>query len=119
MSKRYIWVSIAAYFAQISRLAYAGYTGDGTFYNLGSSTGNCGFEAVSAIDAATVKQLPWASGIDTFVAINNAQYNGSLTCGQCLVYHGTGSGLGTTPIAQIPQYGFVSDSCPGIYLKSA
>lgn len=87
-------------------------TGDGTFYQL-QAAGNCGYESAPAIGASTVKQLPWTSGIQTFVAINNPQYNNSLTCGQCLVYQGTGPGLGTTPIVEMPTYGFVSDSCPG------
>ena len=77
-------------------------SGQATFYTL-TQAGNCAFET------AGTKHLPWASGIQTFVAMNQAQYDGSVACGLCLQYMGDGQGLGLTPIPTTPQYALVSD----------
>lgn len=87
------------------------YRGDGTFYEL-QGAGNCAYESVTPVGASSYHQLPFATGIDTFVAVNSQQYAGTSTCGQCLVYMGTGAGSGTTPISATPQYGMATDRCP-------
>lgn len=88
------------------------FTGDGTFYSLGDQAGTCAFESVTPVGIASFKQLPFATGIDTFVALNSQQYANVSSCGQCLVYQGTGSGSGTTPVAQTPQYAMITNLCP-------
>ena len=87
------------------------FTGDGTFYQLQGS-GNCGYERVIPLGVGTYEQLPFATGIDTFVALNSPQYEGPSSCGQCLVYMGTGAGSGTTPVAGTPQYAMTNNRCP-------
>lgn len=92
------------------------FTGDGTFYDLGTEgqAGICGYESVTPIGVDSFKQLPFASGVDTFVALNSEQYAGASSCGQCLIYKGVGGGSGTTPIASSPQYGMTSNLCPEV-----
>lgn len=41
------------------------------------------------------------------------RWDGSYTCGQCLEFAGTGSGLGATPLPTSPEYAMVTNECPG------
>lgn len=90
-----------------------------TFYNLGSEgqAGNCAYESISPVGASSYKQLPFANGVQTFVALNSEQYDGTSTCGQCLIYQGIGGGSGTTPVPKTPQYGMVTDQCPEVSIS--
>ena len=43
---------------------------------------SCGFGG----DFANSLGAEWTTGVQTFVAINDLQYNNSVACGQCLMY---------------------------------
>ena len=43
---------------------------------------SCGFGA----DFANSLGAEWTTGVQTFVAMNDPQYNNSVSCGQCLMY---------------------------------
>ena len=43
---------------------------------------SCGFGA----NFASSLGAEWTTGVQTFVAMNNPQYNNSVACGQCLMY---------------------------------
>lgn len=106
------WISlIAVTLVKPAAVLAQNFTGYGTFYALGSNAGNCAYESIAPIGEPSYKQLPFATGVDTFVALNAQQYANVSSCGQCLVYQGTGQGSGTTPIAQTPQYGMTTDRC--------
>lgn len=74
--------------------------GDGTYYGY-TTDGNCAIRA------------PFPSMYNGMVpvAINNDQYDGSLACGACVVFEGTGPGAGANPIRG-PFLGVVTDRCP-------
>ncbi|KAL0041698.1 hypothetical protein WJX79_001132 [Trebouxia sp. C0005] len=84
------------------------YTG-GTFYGLGSDNqGACGFSG----NGANSLSLPWSSGTTLTVAMNDDQYSVGITCGMCIKFRGTGTGIGTQPIPQTWQYALVDNRCP-------
>lgn len=80
--------------------------GDGTYYGLTNGAGHCSFQFSKS------ESLPWATGINSFVALNAPQYGDSSACGLCLQYKGTGSGSGGDPVSPSPQYGLIADECP-------
>ena len=47
---------------------------------------------------ADTNDLPWSSGLDMTVAMNDDQFGSSVACGMCVTFQGTGSGIGTMPI---------------------
>lgn len=87
------------------------FQGDGTVYDLGNTAGNCNYESVQPVGVSSFKQLPFATGIDVFAALNGPQYANVSSCGQCLTYRGLGAGSGTVPIASTPQYAMIADRC--------
>lgn len=85
----------------LSRDAYGPiFKGDGTYYGF-TTDGNC----------AIRPPVPNMYSGMVPVAINNAQYAGSLACGACLEVEGTGRGLGANPIRGKFK-AFVMDRCP-------
>ncbi|EIE27433.1 hypothetical protein COCSUDRAFT_39101 [Coccomyxa subellipsoidea C-169] len=56
--------------------------------------------------------LSWREGVQTYIALNRAQYNNSQACGQCLMYRGLGAGIGMLPIPSEWQFGLVDNVCP-------
>jgi hypothetical protein len=80
----------------------------GTFYGQQSGQadgGACSFGAKFSNSLG----LSWKQGVQTYIAINLAQYNNSMGCGQCLMYRGTGSGIGMTPITSDWKMGLVDN----------
>ena len=65
----------------------------GTYYGGQGGGGHCSYQMNSAYSVS-----------GTGVAINAAQYAGSATCGLCVAYRGTGTGVGTAPIPTTWQY---------------
>ena len=57
--------------------------------------GTCSFSE----NYANTNGLPWTQGISTTIALNDAQFENGKGCGLCIMYRGTGSGIGTTPLA--------------------
>ena len=56
--------------------------------------------------------MPWSSGANHTLALNDAMFDGSNGCGLCVKYRGTGTGLGTTPLSTTQWYtGFVNNRC--------
>ena len=56
--------------------------------------------------------MPWSSGSNHTLALNDAMFDGSNGCGLCVKYRGTGSGIGTTPLSTTQWYtGFVNNRC--------
>lgn len=53
--------------------------------------------------------LSWKAGVQTYIALNRAQYNNSQACGQCLMYRGLGPGIGMLPIPSDWQCGLVDN----------
>ncbi len=53
--------------------------------------------------------LSWKEGVQTYIALNRAQYNNSQACGQCLMYRGLGAGIGMLPIPSEWQFGLVDN----------
>ena len=56
--------------------------------------GTCSFGR----NLANTMKMPWTSDVRHSVALNDNMFNDSLPCGTCIMYRGTGQGLGTTPI---------------------
>ena len=80
----------------------------GTYYGLGSDNqGACGYGP----SAANSTSMPWSTGTALTVAINDDQYSGGITCGICIKFRGTGTGIGTQPIPQTWQYALVTNRC--------
>jgi len=78
----------------------------GTFYGLGQdSQGTCSFSQ----NFANTNDLPWSTGTALTLALNNDQFANSAGCGMCVMYRGTGAGLGTTPIPATYTMGFVNN----------
>lgn len=50
---------------------------------------------------ANTNNLPWTKGISNTIALNDAQFANGAACGMCVMYQGTGEGLGTTPLATV------------------
>ncbi len=97
-----LFFCLSAVFGQEVEFGETYDSGQATFYTP-TQAGNCAFET------AGTKHLSWASGIQTFVAMNHAQYDGSMACGLCLQYMGDGQGLGQTPISTSPVFALVTD----------
>lgn len=76
------------------------FKGEGTYYGF-TTGGNC----------AIRPPVPNMYSGMVPVAINDAQYSGSLACGACLEVEGSGRGLGATPIRGKFK-AFVMDRCP-------
>jgi hypothetical protein len=72
----------------------------GTFYGMGGA---------GAAGACMLR--PGFNGVGTSVAINQAQWDGGLTCGKCVRITGTGAGLGMTPIKG-PIFATIDNLCP-------
>jgi len=87
-------------------------TGEATFY--GHQEGQDAAGACSySENFANTNSLPWSTGISTTIALNDAQFEAGLACGMCIMYQGTGEGIGTTPLAGDRWYrGFVNNRCP-------
>ncbi|CAM9505515.1 unnamed protein product, partial [Sphacelaria rigidula] len=77
------------------------FTGEGTYYgDIPIGSGNCAMRGdLSVYDG----MIP--------LAINAAQYEGSMMCGACIEGRGTGRGAGGNPITGSFK-GFVMDQCP-------
>lgn len=93
--------------AQNGNLFGRSYTGDYTFYGAGNdAAGACSFGFSNS------NSLPWSTGTETTVALNNPQYGDSTPCGMCIQFEGSGFGLGLTPIPTSPQFAIVNNVCP-------
>ena len=78
----------------------------GTFYGAGQDDqGTCSFSQ----NFANTNLLPWTNGAKLTLALNNNQFDNSAACGLCLMFRGTGAGLGTTPIPAEYTLGFVNN----------
>lgn len=75
------------------------FTGDGTYYGY-TDAGNCAY-----------RQRPKIYADLLGVAINEAQYAKSLSCGACVKFTGKGKGAGANPIRGT-QIGIITDRCP-------
>ena len=56
---------------------------------------------------ANTNGLPWTKGISNTIALNDAQFANGAACGMCVMYQGTGEGIGTTPLATVREGGGV------------
>lgn len=87
-------------------------TGEATFYGHEEgqdAQGACSFSE----NFANTNNLPWTKGISNTIALNDAQFANGAACGMCVMYQGTGEGIGTTPLATDKWYrGFVNNRCP-------
>eukprot|EP01121_Diplochlamys_sp_Union-15-3_P000641 TRINITY_DN1053_c0_g4_i2.p1 TRINITY_DN1053_c0_g4~~TRINITY_DN1053_c0_g4_i2.p1 ORF type:complete len:300 (-),score=59.82 TRINITY_DN1053_c0_g4_i2:94-954(-) len=77
--------------------------GDGTYYG-SDSGGQCSL--------GNKEDIPAAANSAVTVAINNAQFGTSETCGMCVQVHGTGNGAGANPVSTTPFIAFVNNRCP-------
>ena len=95
-------------FSQGQSLFGGSFTGDFTWYGdqQPAGQGNCGFQFSQS------NALPWTTGITTFAAINQPQWQGSQACGQCFAYKDAGGGLGSSTLPTSYQYLITSDLCP-------
>ncbi|CAL8470266.1 g9808 [Coccomyxa elongata] len=86
--------------------------GDGTFYGQQDgqdSQGTCSYNE----NFANSIKLPWTTGVDNTIALNDAQFANSGGCGLCIKYRGIGAGLGTTPLSTSEwKTAFVNNRCP-------
>ncbi|KAK9829703.1 hypothetical protein WJX72_007439 [[Myrmecia] bisecta] len=89
----------------------ATFTGDGTFYGQQSGQNDAG-ACTYGLHYGNTLGLDWSKGVQTYIALNNAQFDQSNACGLCLMYRGTGPGIGVTPISRNWTYGFVDNLCP-------
>ena len=82
----------------------------GTFYGQQADQderGTCSFGR----NFANTMKLPWSTGTHNTVALNDNMFNDSLPCGTCIMYRGTGQGIGTTPIPQNWTRAIVNNRC--------
>lgn len=83
----------------------------GTFYGQQDGQDAQGTCSYNENFANTVK-LPWSSGTDMTLALNDAQFDNGSGCGLCIKFRGTGAGLGTTPPSTTEwKTGFVNNRC--------
>lgn len=83
----------------------------GTFYGQQDGQDAQGTCSYNENFANTVK-LPWSTGVDNTIALNDAQFANSGGCGLCIKYRGTGAGLGTTPLSTTEwKTAFVNNRC--------
>jgi hypothetical protein len=80
----------------------------GTFYGQQSGQGDAAACSFGAKFSNTLG-LSWKQGVQTYIAMNRPQYNNSQACGQCLMYRGTGPGIGMTPISSDWKMGLVDN----------
>ena len=81
----------------------------GTFYGQQDNQDAAGACSYSA-NFANSNSLPWSSGTDMTVALNDAQWAGGAGCGLCVRFRGTGAGIGTTPLSTTEwKTGFVNN----------
>ena len=65
-------------------------------YGTGSdSAGTCSYGA----NFADTVNLDWSTGTELTVAMNDDQFDGGLACGLCVMFRGTGTGIGTDPVS--------------------
>ena len=50
------------------------------------------------LNVASMESQHDTAGISSGAAMNYPQYNGSMPCGMCLGFRGTGKGVGLTPL---------------------
>ena len=82
----------------------------GTFYGQQADQderGTCSFGR----NFANTMHLPWSNGTHNTVALNDNMFSTSLPCGTCILYRGTGQGIGTTPIPQNWTRAIVNNRC--------
>jgi len=87
----------------------------GTFYGQQDgqdAQGTCSYNE----NFANSVKLPWTTGVDATIALNDAQFASGSGCGLCIKYRGTGAGLGTTPLSTSEwKTGFVNNRCTFIH----
>lgn len=86
-------------------------TGDGTSYGAGQDDqGTCSY----GNNMANTNGLPWSNGLTMTVAMNDPQFDGSVACGMCITFQGTGTGIGTEPIPGGTEWqtALVTNRCP-------
>lgn len=67
----------------------------GTSYGAGQDNqGTCSYGS----NMANTNDLPWSNGLTMTVAMNDDQFGSSVSCGMCVTFQGTGTGIGTMPI---------------------
>ena len=55
----------------------------------------------------------WTAGTMVTIAMNHDQFNGGKGCGTCIMYRGTGGGVGVTPLSTTQwTMGIVNNQCP-------
>ncbi len=87
------------------------WSAQGTFYGQQDGQDAQGTCSYNENFANTVK-LPWSSGTDMTIALNDAQFENGNGCGLCIKFRGTGAGLGTTPPSTTEwKTGFVNNRC--------
>ncbi|XP_064609550.1 uncharacterized protein LOC135473619 [Liolophura sinensis] len=90
---------------QILRLYQGNFNGDATYYGEGSNRGGlCQYFPPGLPPAGRAPGMRSA-------ALNSRQIYNSMGCGMCFKVHGTGDGLGQTPVVG-DSYAFVDDVCP-------
>ena len=68
----------------------------GTFYGPGGDAqGACSYGP----NFANTLGLPATANTQNTIAMNDADFSTGLTCGMCIMYKGTGSGIGLTPLS--------------------
>lgn len=70
----------------------------GTFYGQDSdqdAKGACSFNE----NYANIMSYDWHQGTMVTIALNREQFDNSRGCGLCIMYRGTGGGIGVTPMS--------------------
>eukprot|EP00884_Botryococcus_braunii_P000758 jgi/Botrbrau1/10683/Bobra.139_2s0013.1 len=98
------------------------YMGDGTFYGQQSGQNDLGECSFGEAKANTLG-LPWSTGVFSFIAMNDEQWEYAGACGLCIMYRGLGDSprckssipgeerCGTTPITSDWKMGLVDNRC--------
>lgn len=76
--------------------AWDGGTAQATFYGQDpdqDAKGACSFNE----NYANIMSYPWHQGTMVTIALNREQFDNSRGCGMCIMYRGTGGGIGVTP----------------------
>lgn len=86
--------------------------GDATFYGQDpdqDAQGACSFNE----NYANIMSYPWHQGTMVTIALNREQFDNSRGCGLCIMYRGTGGGIGVTPLSTTQwTMGIVNNQCP-------
>jgi hypothetical protein len=80
----------------LCKVSHHGALSQGTFYGqdpLQDAAGACSFNE----NYANLMSYPWSQGTMVTIAINREQFDNSKGCGTCIMYRGTGGGIGVTP----------------------